>query len=88
MTKRIRDFSEVRADKAGRIGLGTEARERIFQVHLQPNGTIVLFPSDVMAEREEWFRRLPERTCAMDRSMGQAKRGEITQLTLDELLDL
>ena len=80
--------TEVRADGAGRIGLGKMVRGRLFQTHHQEDGSILLVPAVVIPEQEAWFFRKPERVAALDRSMAQAERNETTVITLDELIDL
>ena len=80
--------TEVRADSAGRIGLGKTAKGKLFQTHHQDDGSILLVPAVVIPEQEAWFFRKPERVAALDRSMAQAERKETTVITLDELIDL
>ncbi len=86
--KAIKIPTEVRADGAGRVGLGKSARGQLFQTHHQGDGSILLVPAVVIPEQEAWFFRKPERVEALDRSMAQAERGETTVITLDELIDL
>jgi len=86
--KAIKVPTEVRADSAGRIGLGKTAKGQLFQTRPQEDGSILLVPAVVIPKQEAWFFGKPERIASLDRSMAQAERGEATVITLDELMDL
>lgn len=80
--------TEVRADSAGRIGLGKAMSGKLFQARAQPDGTIVLVPARVIPEREAWVFENPQRLTALDAAMAEAESGKTTLVSLDELEDL
>jgi hypothetical protein len=79
---------EVRADSAGRIGLGKAMSGKLFQARAQADGSIVLVPARVIPEREAWVFENPERLAALDAAMAESKAGKTSSITLDELEDL
>jgi hypothetical protein len=87
-TERVKVPTEVRADSAGRIGLGKAMSGKLFQALAQPNGNIVLVPARVIPEREAWIFENPERLAALDAAMAESKAGKTSSITLDELEDL
>jgi hypothetical protein len=80
--------SEVRADSAGRVGLGKALGGRLFQARSQPDGSILLVPARVIPEREVWLPENPKRLAALDAAMADANAGKTSAVTLDDLVDL
>ena len=80
--------NEVRADSAGRIGLGKAVGGKLFQARVQPDGSILLVPARVIPEREAWLFENPTRLAALDAGMAEADAGKIAPISLDELEDL
>lgn len=87
-TQGIKLPSEVRADKAGRVGLGKALGGKLFQALCQPDGSILLVPAKVIPEREAWIFENPSRLASLDAAMESAISGKTTSLSLDELEDL
>ena len=79
---------EVRADRAGRVGLGKALGGKLFQARSQPDGSILLVPAKVIPEREAWIFENPNRLEALDAAMESAASGKTSSLSLDELDDL
>lgn len=79
---------EVRADRAGRIGLGKAVGGRLFQARALADGSILLVPARVIPEREAWLFENPQRLAALDVAMAEANAGTTAPLSLDELADL
>ena len=80
--------SEVRADRAGRVGLGKALGGKLFQARSQPDGSILLVPAKVIPEREAWIFENPKRPAALDAAMESATSGKSSSLSPDELDDL
>ncbi len=79
---------EVRADSAGRVGLGKALGGKLFQARNQPDGSILLVPARIIPEREAWLFENPRRIAELDAAMESANTGKTTHVSLDELDDL
>lgn len=83
-----RENSVVTVDNNGRFSIGTRLKGTKFRLREQKDGNILLERIEIVPASEGWFFKDKARVAAMDKSMDQSSRGEVEEISVEELIDL
>lgn len=78
----------IKADESGRVSLGAEVKDKLFQISQNKAGQILLTPVVLISEYEMWLWHNPEALTSVQRGLEDAAAGRGTVMDFSQYADL